>query len=151
MTALAFAPATEMETPGATPTSPPPPPVEPPPRPEPVAFNFTHTDGFTPLLRQLGVSLLVTTYQANKLLVLREQAGALSILVRSFDRPMGLAVDGGGSRMALGTRDQVNPSPRCRDSHAAWPCVDPTRSSACRKSAPRQRWTSCHWRRDATS
>jgi uncharacterized protein (TIGR03032 family) len=57
------------------------------------------------LLRQLGVSLLVTTYQANKLLVLREQAGGLSILVRSFDRPMGLAAD--GRRIALGTRDQV--------------------------------------------
>jgi uncharacterized protein (TIGR03032 family) len=51
------------------------------------------------------VSLLVTTYQANKLLVLREQAGGLSILVRSFERPMGLAAD--SRRIALGTRDCV--------------------------------------------
>jgi uncharacterized protein (TIGR03032 family) len=76
-----------------------------PPRPEPVAFHFTQTESFVALLKQLGVSLLVTTYQANKLLVLREQAGGLSILVRTFERPMGLAVDGG--RIALGTRDQV--------------------------------------------
>jgi uncharacterized protein (TIGR03032 family) len=80
----------------------PPPPA--PPR-EPVSFNFAQTDTFAPLLKRLGVSLLVTTYQANKLLVLREQRGGLSILVRSFDRPMGLAAD--ARRVAVGTRDQV--------------------------------------------
>src|SRR3954462_12087027 len=79
---------------------------QPAPRPEPpapVAFNYTQSDSFAPLLKQLGVSVLVTTYQANKLLVLREQLGGLSILVRSFERPMGLAGDGG--RIALGKRD----------------------------------------------
>ena len=101
MNALALAPAIESVTAVTAPPATTPPPA----RPEPVAFNFTHTDGFTPLLRQLDVSLLVTTYQANKLLVLREQAGALSILVRSFDRPMGLAAD--ARRIALGTRDQM--------------------------------------------
>src|SRR5438034_8943220 len=75
------------------------------PAPAPVVFNFSHTDSFAPLLKQLGVSLLVTTYQANKLLVLREQQGGLSILVRSFERPMGIAAD--ARRIALGTRDQV--------------------------------------------
>ena len=73
--------------------------------PSPVAFHFTQSDSFAPLLRDLGASLLVTTYQANKLLVLREHRGGLSILVRSFDRPMGLAAD--PKRIALGTRDQV--------------------------------------------
>ncbi len=29
---------------------------------EPVAFNFTQSDSFAPLLKRLGVSLLVTTY-----------------------------------------------------------------------------------------
>jgi hypothetical protein len=47
----------------------------------------------------------VTTYQANKLLVVRAAQGGLSTLVRTFERPMGLAVD--GRRMALGTRDQI--------------------------------------------
>lgn len=80
--------------------------ARPPARPpEPVAFNFAQSDSFAPLLKQLGVSLLVTTYQANKLLVVREQRGGLSILVRTFDRPMGLAA--GARRVALGTRDQV--------------------------------------------
>ena len=70
-----------------------------------MAFEFTQSDSFAPLLRRLGVSLLVTTYQANKLLVLREHGGGVSILVRSFERPMGVAAD--ATRIALGTRDQV--------------------------------------------
>jgi len=94
----------------APPPPPPPPPQQPPPqqalpRAEPVAFHFTQSDTFAPLLKQLGVSLLVTTYQANKLLVLREHAGGISILVRTFERPMGLACD--ARRIALGTRDAV--------------------------------------------
>src|SRR5688572_13868312 len=79
--------------------------VGPAARPAPVAFHYAQTNSFAPLLKQLGASLLVTTYQANKLLVLREQQGGLSILVRSFERPMGVAAD--GRRIALGTRDQV--------------------------------------------
>src|SRR3954464_15172887 len=70
-----------------------------------VPFHYTQTDSFTALLQQLGASLLVSTYQANKLLVARAAGAGLSMLVRTFDRPMGLAVDGG--RLALGCRDQV--------------------------------------------
>jgi uncharacterized protein (TIGR03032 family) len=73
--------------------------------PTAVEFHYHQTEGFAPLLRQLNASLLVTTYQANKLLVMREADGGLSTLVRSFERPMGLAIDQG--RMALGTRNQI--------------------------------------------
>ena len=41
-----------------------------------------------------SASLLVSTYQANKLLVCRAAGAGLSMLVRTFDRPMGLAIDG---------------------------------------------------------
>jgi uncharacterized protein (TIGR03032 family) len=70
-----------------------------------VEFRYQHTDSFAPLLRQLNASLLVTTYQANKLLAVRATNGGLSTLVRTFERPMGLAVD--SRRMALGTRNQI--------------------------------------------
>ena len=70
-----------------------------------VEFHYHHSDTFAPLLQQLNVSLLVTTYQANKLLVVRATQSGLSTLVRTFERPMGVAVD--GHRMALGTRNQV--------------------------------------------
>jgi uncharacterized protein (TIGR03032 family) len=70
-----------------------------------VEFHYTQTDSFVALLQELGASLLVTTYQANKLLAVRAEGNGLSTLVRTFDRPMGLAVDTG--RLALGCRDQI--------------------------------------------
>jgi uncharacterized protein (TIGR03032 family) len=73
--------------------------------PAPVEFHYAPTGGFVDLLRRLGASLLVSTYQANKLLAVRAAAGGLSVLVRTFDRPMGLAVD--ARRLALGTRGHV--------------------------------------------
>ena len=76
--------------------------------PAPVEFRYTQTDSFAAVLRELGASLVITTYQANKLLVARAMGRGgegLSMLVRTFDRPMGLAVH--GDRLALGTRDQV--------------------------------------------
>src|SRR5579864_3646426 len=80
--------------------------VEPaPPASTAVEFHYTQSDSLVALLRQLWVSLLVSTYQANKLLVVRAAQGGLSTLVRTFERPMGLAVD--GRRLALGTRDQI--------------------------------------------
>jgi uncharacterized protein (TIGR03032 family) len=73
--------------------------------PPAVEFHYHQTDNFAPVLRQLNVSLLVTTYQANKLLAVRAGPAGLSTLVRTFERPMGLAVD--GPRIALGTRHSV--------------------------------------------
>ena len=73
--------------------------------PAPVEFCYAQTESFVALLHQLRASLLVSTYQANKLLAVRAAGNGLSTLVRTFDRPMGLAVD--GPRVALGTRDQV--------------------------------------------
>src|SRR5258707_7476523 len=70
-----------------------------------VEFHYTQTESFVALLQQLGASLVVSTYQANKLLVARVAGGGLSMLVRTFDRPMGLAVD--GCRLTIGTRHQI--------------------------------------------
>lgn len=70
-----------------------------------VAFHYTQTDNFAALLNQLGAALLVSTYQANKLLVVRAAGNGLSTLIRTFDRPMGLAAD--SRRLALGTRTEV--------------------------------------------
>jgi uncharacterized protein (TIGR03032 family) len=78
-----------------------------PPAPAPVEFRYSQTETFPSLLRQLGASLVITTYQANKVLVARGAADTpgLSMLVRTFERPMGLAASGG--RLALGCRNQV--------------------------------------------
>jgi len=76
-----------------------------PAAPVAVEFRYTQTDSFVALLHRLGASLLVSTYQANKLLAVRAGRGGLSTLVRTFDKPMGLAVAGG--RLALGTRKEI--------------------------------------------
>jgi uncharacterized protein (TIGR03032 family) len=73
--------------------------------PAPVVFHYTQTENYPALLHRMRASLLLTTYQANKLLVVRAAGNGLSTLVRTFDRPMGLAVD--SRRLALGTRDQI--------------------------------------------
>src|SRR2546425_8726439 len=70
-----------------------------------VEFHSIQSESFPALLRQLGASLLVSTYQANKLLVARAAGGGLSMLVRTFDGPMGLAVD--ARRLVLGSRNEI--------------------------------------------
>ena len=77
----------------------------PPHPPTPVEFRYTQTESFVGLLRDFGLSLLVSTYQANKLLVVRATSAGLSTLVRTFNRPMGIAVH--GDRFALGTQSEV--------------------------------------------
>jgi uncharacterized protein (TIGR03032 family) len=73
--------------------------------PAPVAFHYTQSDSFVELLTQLRATLLVSTYQANKLLAVRASGPGISTLVRTFERPMGLAVD--ARRLVIGTRKEI--------------------------------------------
>jgi uncharacterized protein (TIGR03032 family) len=57
------------------------------------------------LIDQLGISLLVTTYQAGKLIIVRALDGQLNTHFRTFAMPMGLAHHRG--RLALGTKLNV--------------------------------------------
>ena len=59
-----------------------------------------HTPNFPALLRQLGASLLVTTYQAGKLVLVRDEGDHLNTHYRAFPSPMGLALADGGARLA---------------------------------------------------
>ena len=63
-------------------------------------LTSVHTSNLPEMLRQLSASLLVTTYQAGKLVILREDAGVLNTHFRSLNKPMGLARDGG--KLAVG-------------------------------------------------
>lgn len=71
--------------------------------PEPL--RAVHSTNFPGLLRQLGASLMVTTYQAGKLVLVRDDGDHLNTHFRAFQAPMGLALDGG--RLAVGTTIQV--------------------------------------------
>ncbi len=68
-------------------------------------LRSVHTGSVPDLLGQLGASLLISTYQAGKLILARKDGIRLNTHFRNFDQPMGLALDRG--RLAIGTRSAV--------------------------------------------
>jgi uncharacterized protein (TIGR03032 family) len=64
-----------------------------------------HTSSLPALLDRLGVTVLVSTYQAGKLIVVRAEGDKVNTHFRNFHTPMGLAVH--RDRLAIGTRTQV--------------------------------------------
>ena len=88
---------------------------ESPATPEPLRSK--HTASFPALLEQLGISVLVTTYQAGKLVLLRSDGtDSVNTHFRDLPRPMGLAAD--RTRLAVGVAQEIrqyrNMSPVCR-------------------------------------
>jgi uncharacterized protein (TIGR03032 family) len=71
----------------------------------PAPLRAVHTPNFPALLRHFAASLLVTTYQAGKLVMVREEGDHLNTHFRAFRAPMGMALD--GDRLAIGTTIQV--------------------------------------------
>jgi uncharacterized protein (TIGR03032 family) len=63
-------------------------------------MRSVHTDNFPQLLAELGISLLVTTYQAGKVVFLRHEEGRLNTHFRDLPAPMGVALQ--GNRLAVG-------------------------------------------------
>jgi uncharacterized protein (TIGR03032 family) len=51
--------------------------------------------------------MLVSTYQAGRLVMVRDEGTQLNTHYRGFQAPMGLALADGGSRLAIGTATQV--------------------------------------------
>jgi uncharacterized protein (TIGR03032 family) len=72
---------------------------------EAAPLRSLHTSSFPALLQELDLSVLVTTYQAGKVVVLRADGDVLNTHFRGFSVPMGLAVQGG--RLAIGTSLEI--------------------------------------------
>ncbi len=68
-------------------------------------LRAVHTPNFPALLRRIGSSLLVTTYQAGKLVMVRDEGEHLNTHFRVFQAPMGMALS--GERLAIGTSVQI--------------------------------------------
>ncbi len=68
-------------------------------------LRSVHTDSFAELLKQLGISVIVSTYQAGFLIVLRHDGASVNTHFRHCQRPMGLAAS--GSRLAVGTAREI--------------------------------------------
>jgi uncharacterized protein (TIGR03032 family) len=71
----------------------------------PSPFASVSTSTFSTALEQTASSLLISTYQTNRLVCARVADGSLNTHFRAYDKPMGIAV--GPGRIALGTRTEV--------------------------------------------
>lgn len=67
--------------------------------------RYEHSPNFPGLLAQLGVSLIVSTYQAGMVLVLGTWQDRLSVSFHNFEQPMGVAAS--PRALAIGTRRLV--------------------------------------------
>jgi hypothetical protein len=67
--------------------------------------RYEHSLNLARLLTQLRASVLITTYQAGKLVVVGADHGQSALSFHNFERAMGLAVR--RDRLALGTTSQV--------------------------------------------
>lgn len=68
-------------------------------------LRSVHTNTLPVALERTASTLLVTTYQAGKLIIVRADGGVANTHFRNFRVPMGLAWD--GLRLAVGTRHGV--------------------------------------------
>jgi uncharacterized protein (TIGR03032 family) len=68
-------------------------------------LRSVHTRNFPDVLRSLGISLAVSTYQAGRLVLLRADGERVNTHFRAFAKPMGVAVAAG--RLALGTATEI--------------------------------------------
>src|SRR5262245_54052361 len=80
-------------------------PAEPTAAPATREIRHEYTHSLPPLLSRLGVSLLVSTYQAGKVVTVGVAAGELTLSYHNFERAMGLAVR--PDAVAIAARAQV--------------------------------------------
>ncbi len=64
-----------------------------------------HTDSLTEILKQIGISLVISTYQAGKLIIVRNDGVAVNTHFKMFSKPMGIAIK--NNRMALGVQSAI--------------------------------------------
>src|SRR5436190_10127279 len=69
----------------------------------PIACDVTGE--FAGWLAQSGGSLTITTYQAGKVVLVGWDGRQVTVLLRHFDKPMGMALNAG--RIALATRHEI--------------------------------------------
>ncbi len=71
-----------------------------------VAVDYEHSGNLAQVLEQLRLSVLLSTYQAGKLVVIGSSGGQTTFGFHSFDQVMGLAV--GRGQIAVGARRQIH-------------------------------------------
>jgi uncharacterized protein (TIGR03032 family) len=69
---------------------------------ETVQVKSSHSDNFSEVLQKIEGSILVSTYQANKVFLLRNMDGYVNAHFRDWKKPMGMAVSPSANRIAIG-------------------------------------------------
>lgn len=82
--------------------------------------GYEYTPVLPEILRHIRATVVVTTYQAGKLLVLGSHGGQLKISFLDYDQPMGVAV--ARDRVAIGARRQIH---FLKAAHAMAPEIEP--------------------------
>jgi uncharacterized protein (TIGR03032 family) len=72
---------------------------------QPEPMRSVHTSNFPHILSQLGISLVISTYQAGKLIILRADGEYINTHFRMFQKPMGIAAD--RHKIAIGCSSQI--------------------------------------------
>ena len=70
-----------------------------------VDLHSVHTSNLPELFEQLQISLIVSTYQAGKAIVVRNDNGTLNTHFRTFAKPMGIVAD--QDRLTIGGANTV--------------------------------------------
>ena len=68
-------------------------------------FSCSYTPDVPDILKDLECTLVLSTYQANRVLLLGPGGSGMVQLAREFAKPMGIAVE--GDRMALALKEEV--------------------------------------------
>ena len=71
----------------------------------PADLRSVHTSNLPELFDRLGISLIVSTYQAGKAIVVRNDNGTLNTHFRTFAKPMGIVAD--HNRLTIGGANTV--------------------------------------------
>lgn len=69
--------------------------------------QYEHSHDLADLLDDLKASMLVSTYQAGKVVMIGSHEKQLAFSFHNFDRPMGIAIDQSTNNMAVAAKDKV--------------------------------------------
>jgi len=70
-----------------------------------IPLTSVYTSNLPAILDHFGISLVVSTYQAGKVILVRSDGGGINTHFRDFNKPMGIAVD--GQRLTVGGQNTV--------------------------------------------
>jgi len=69
--------------------------------------RYEHSKDLGQLLSELNLSLLITTYQAGKIALVGSHEEKLALSFHNFDRPMGVAINDDGDKVAVAAKNKV--------------------------------------------